>query len=160
MKVRVSFVVDVDDRFRRALRLSENRAGLASRNEVKTWFRFHGDSDSDAHDLIDENLEPLEFMEEHDLVNPQNADLTEEEHRKACESLSEKRSEVWNEEYIADSKRIAERKAQRGNDQSEAEKKEADETRSKLDAMVDAKMKLVDALVEKLDAGNEGRDDD
>ena len=39
MRARVTFMVDVDDTFRRALRFYYGLEGLASREEVKHWFR-------------------------------------------------------------------------------------------------------------------------
>jgi hypothetical protein len=106
MKVRVVFTVEVDDRFRRALRLSHNDTGLASRNEVKQWFRMNGDDYILAGELIDDNLEPLDFMDEHGLVNPHGGGLTEEEYSEACQALSEKRTDVNLKAMEADSKRI------------------------------------------------------
>ena len=112
MKVRVAFTVEVDDRFRRALRLSikndrftrlqRNDTGLASRNEVRSFFMMHGDNEHAIADLIDENLEPLEFMEEHGLVNPHGGGLTEEEMHEASAALREKRAEVDSEAYDAE----------------------------------------------------------
>lgn len=102
MKVRVAFTVEVGDRFRRALRLSSNDTGLASHNEVRLFFMMHGDNEHAIADLIGENLEPLEFMEEHGLVNPHGGGLTTEEMYEASAALREKRAEVFNEAYDAE----------------------------------------------------------
>lgn len=47
MRVRVSYVVNVDDHFRRAIRRFYGQDGLATRDEVATWFRAYGDSMND-----------------------------------------------------------------------------------------------------------------
>jgi hypothetical protein len=47
MKIRISYVVDVDDAFRRAINHYYGRPGLASRQAVKNWFQAYGDSASD-----------------------------------------------------------------------------------------------------------------
>lgn len=39
MKVRIDFTVDVDERFRRALRAYYGRTGLATRDEVRDWYK-------------------------------------------------------------------------------------------------------------------------
>jgi hypothetical protein len=44
MKVRVSYTVEVDDDYRRAIRLYYGEPGLASRAEVVQWLRSYGDS--------------------------------------------------------------------------------------------------------------------
>ena len=114
MKVRVAFTVEVGDRFRRALRLNHGDTGLASRNEVRSFFMMHGDNEHAIADLISENLEPLEFMEEHGLANSRGGGLTEEEYFEACDALRSKRTDVDLKELEADSKRIEARKALKG----------------------------------------------
>lgn len=47
MRVRVSYVVHVDDAYRRGIRAYYGQKGLAPRDEVKQWFRMHGDSMDD-----------------------------------------------------------------------------------------------------------------
>ena len=51
MKVRVSYIVDVDDGFRRAIVHCSGgettKDGLATRATVVDWFRLHGDSMDD-----------------------------------------------------------------------------------------------------------------
>lgn len=44
MKVRVSYVEDVDDGFRRAINIHFGMEGFATRDEVKQWFRTYGSS--------------------------------------------------------------------------------------------------------------------
>lgn len=44
MRVRISFVVEVDDEFRRALRSYYGKDGLATRKEIKSWYRQNADS--------------------------------------------------------------------------------------------------------------------
>lgn len=47
MRVRISYTVEVDDAFRRAINLHYGLPGLATRAEVKQWFAAHGESESD-----------------------------------------------------------------------------------------------------------------
>lgn len=42
MKVKVSYTVDVDDNFRRAIRAYHGQSGMATRAEVREWFKNHG----------------------------------------------------------------------------------------------------------------------
>ena len=44
MKVRVAYTVDIDDSFRREIREYYGRPGLASRAEIKAWFKVFGRS--------------------------------------------------------------------------------------------------------------------
>jgi len=45
MKVRISYLVDVDDRARRGMRAHYGEAGLATRKEIKAWFQEYGQSE-------------------------------------------------------------------------------------------------------------------
>ena len=47
MKVKINYVVDVDDDFRRAINLHYGEPGLASSLDVKRWFEAHGHAASD-----------------------------------------------------------------------------------------------------------------
>lgn len=47
MKVRVAYTVEVDDDFRRAVRAFYGQPGLATRAELKDWFRDYGRSQDD-----------------------------------------------------------------------------------------------------------------
>lgn len=47
MKVRVSYIVEVDDGIRREIRRWYGQPGLASRNEVKRWYEANGRSMDD-----------------------------------------------------------------------------------------------------------------
>ncbi len=47
MKVKVEFVVDIDDRIRREINAWYGRPGLASRAEVKRWYEANGRSMDD-----------------------------------------------------------------------------------------------------------------
>ena len=47
MKVRICFTVDVDERFRRALRQRTGQDGLASREEVRQWYEQNASSVDD-----------------------------------------------------------------------------------------------------------------
>lgn len=44
MTVRVSYTVDVDDGYCRAINHELNRSGGASRKQVKEWFRANGEA--------------------------------------------------------------------------------------------------------------------
>jgi hypothetical protein len=44
MKVRISYTVDVSDAIRRAIRHRRGEPGLATRIEVRDWYRSYGDS--------------------------------------------------------------------------------------------------------------------
>ena len=64
MKVRVEYTVDVDDEFCRALHRRIGEPGKATREEVVSWFRSHGDQEND--DLLraygDDNQEESEAI--------------------------------------------------------------------------------------------------
>ena len=47
MKVRISYTVEVDDEFRKALRAYHNKSGMATRDEIKKWYEERGDSDNE-----------------------------------------------------------------------------------------------------------------
>lgn len=47
MKVRVEYAVVVNDDIRRAIRMHYGRDGLATREEVKEWYRSFGESMDD-----------------------------------------------------------------------------------------------------------------
>lgn len=47
MKVRISYTVEVDDEFRKALRAYRGKSGMATRDEIKIWYEERGDSDND-----------------------------------------------------------------------------------------------------------------
>lgn len=58
MRVRVSYVVDVDDATRRQINAWYGRPGLASRAEVKRWYELHGlNMDDDLGAAADESDE-------------------------------------------------------------------------------------------------------
>jgi len=42
MKVQINYTIEVDDVFRRGLRLIDKAEGLASRDEVKAWLKENG----------------------------------------------------------------------------------------------------------------------
>lgn len=44
MRVRVSYTIEADDDFRRAIRLHYGKPGLASRAEVQEWMRNYGEA--------------------------------------------------------------------------------------------------------------------
>lgn len=44
MRVKISYIVDVSPGFRRAVRHYYGKAGIATREEIKEWFRAYGDS--------------------------------------------------------------------------------------------------------------------
>lgn len=44
MKVRVSYLVEVDDEFRRRINIYYGRPGLANRDQIKRWFEMYGES--------------------------------------------------------------------------------------------------------------------
>lgn len=49
MKVRISYVVEVDDTIRRAMRHYYGQNGLATRDEIKQWYEQNGGTlDDDA----------------------------------------------------------------------------------------------------------------
>lgn len=50
MKVRISYTVDVDPRFRRAINNHYGEKGLATRADVKEWFKRYGESAN--HDIM------------------------------------------------------------------------------------------------------------
>ena len=47
MRVRISYVVEIDDAFRREINRWYGRPGLASREEVKAWYESNGTSMDD-----------------------------------------------------------------------------------------------------------------
>jgi len=47
MKVRVSYVVEIDDRLRRSINMHYDLPGLASREDVKRWYMSNGTSADD-----------------------------------------------------------------------------------------------------------------
>lgn len=47
MKVRVTFLVEVDDDIRREINKHYGRPGLASREEIKWWYEANGRSQDD-----------------------------------------------------------------------------------------------------------------
>lgn len=52
MRVRISYVVDVDDDIRREINEWYGRPGLADRDEIKNWYRSVGHSmDDDLSDM-------------------------------------------------------------------------------------------------------------
>lgn len=56
MKVRISYVVDVDDDLRRAMNEYHGQPGLASRDEVKRWYMLRGFMlDDDLRDGMDDD---------------------------------------------------------------------------------------------------------
>ena len=59
MRVRISYLVEVDDAFRRAVNVHYGLPGMATRAEIKQWFRMYGDSGTDdvMHDSEQEETE-------------------------------------------------------------------------------------------------------
>ena len=57
MKVRVSYLVDVDDEYRKAINAYYGKPGLANREEVKQWFWMFGRSMNDDLPYEDESDE-------------------------------------------------------------------------------------------------------
>jgi len=47
MKVRISYTVEVNDRFRRAIQHRYGEEGLATRKEIKRWFEVFGDTETE-----------------------------------------------------------------------------------------------------------------
>ena len=47
MKVRISYTVEISDDWRRQINEHYGRDGLASREQVKTWYRSFGESMDD-----------------------------------------------------------------------------------------------------------------
>lgn len=47
MKVRIEYTIEVDDDFRREINRWYGQPGLASRKDVKDWFRDYGESMND-----------------------------------------------------------------------------------------------------------------
>jgi len=47
MKVRIDYTEEVPDRFRRAINLYHGQDGLATRQEVRDWFKEYGRSMDD-----------------------------------------------------------------------------------------------------------------
>ena len=67
MRVRVSFVVNPDENFRKALRAYTGKEGLASREEIKRWYQaaaFSMDDDM-LHDFFMQDV-PKEDQWKHD----------------------------------------------------------------------------------------------
>ncbi len=60
MKVRVSFVVDVDDTIRRGIRRWYGKEGLATRQEVKDWYEAYGSSMDDDLSLQEQEAQTEE----------------------------------------------------------------------------------------------------
>jgi hypothetical protein len=52
MKVRVNWIAEVSDDYRRAVRARYGQEGMATRDELKAWFRQNGESVDD--DLMSE----------------------------------------------------------------------------------------------------------
>lgn len=47
MRVRVAYTVEISDDFRRAINIYFGREGLATREEVQSWLRTHGNQGDD-----------------------------------------------------------------------------------------------------------------
>lgn len=47
MRVAISYAVEVDDDFRREINAYYGKPGMATREDVKRWFRSYGDSMND-----------------------------------------------------------------------------------------------------------------
>jgi len=47
MKIRISYTIDVDERYRRAIRSWSGEDGLATRQEVIDWHKLNGSSCDD-----------------------------------------------------------------------------------------------------------------
>lgn len=56
MRIRVSYVIDADDRLRRAINRRYGRPGLATREEVVRWFEGNGTNEAD--DLLEDHGAP------------------------------------------------------------------------------------------------------
>lgn len=52
MKVRVSYTVEVDDKFRRAIREYYGQDGLASRKDIQAWYEEWGNTMNDELSVI------------------------------------------------------------------------------------------------------------
>jgi hypothetical protein len=65
MRVRVTYTVDVDDEYRRAIRRYHGDDGLATRAEVQDWFKLKGFTMDDdlAHDHGDVTADDDEGIE-------------------------------------------------------------------------------------------------
>lgn len=61
MKVRINYIVDVSNNFRKAMRLRFGDSGLATREEIKQHFRLHGMTLDD--ELMYEYVDELEALE-------------------------------------------------------------------------------------------------
>jgi hypothetical protein len=44
MRVRIAYTIDVSDEYRRAIREYYGQEGLATREEIKNWWREYGES--------------------------------------------------------------------------------------------------------------------
>lgn len=54
MKVLIEYVIEVSDEIRRAIRMYYGKEGLATRQEVKDWYRQYGSSmDMDLSSSLD-----------------------------------------------------------------------------------------------------------
>ena len=62
MKVRIEFTVEVPDEYRRILNAHHGRPGLASRQQLKDWYRGMGEDNGDA--LMGDMLRDEEWREE------------------------------------------------------------------------------------------------
>lgn len=47
MKVRISYTVEVSDKFRRAINNHYGKPGMATREDVQQWYATYGDSADD-----------------------------------------------------------------------------------------------------------------
>lgn len=58
MKVKIEYTIEVDDDFRRGINMYYDKPGLATRQEVKDWFRAYGESmDDEISWLVQKTLE-------------------------------------------------------------------------------------------------------
>jgi hypothetical protein len=48
MKVRIDYSIEATDYLRRAIRNHYGLEGLATREEIKDWFRLHGEAETDT----------------------------------------------------------------------------------------------------------------
>ena len=51
MKVRISFLINIENDLRRAINYYYGRPGLASRNEIKDWYEITARTDESSNDL-------------------------------------------------------------------------------------------------------------
>lgn len=52
MKIRISYTVEVPDRYRKAINARKGKPGMATRDEVRNFIELYGESMDD--DLLDE----------------------------------------------------------------------------------------------------------